>query len=371
MHQQPFDREDAEAGHRRHPGCRHAEGSQPIDQERVSLPVDRRVPGGHRGGSGRQDVHGRHEIALTLQALHHEWFDSSGTRCAARVYRPAAADHELPVVVMAHGFGSPRALRLYAYAERFAAAGYVVVVFDYRGFGESEGEPRQLLDIGMQHEDWRAALRFARSLDVVDRDRVVAWGTSFAGGHVITVAGRGEPLAAVIAQVPHVSGPAAVRSAGLRAALRVAAAGIRDVTAARFGREPVRIDSVGLPGRTAMMTSPDARPGMLTLLRESGLAEDDYPVTVAARIALKIGFYSPRRWAGSIECPVLVQIVAQDTITPRPVAESAAARIRNSTVHLYDGGHFDPYVEPLFSTVVADQLEFLHRHVPPKPVDDR
>lgn len=103
---------------------------------------------------------------------------------------------------------------------------------------------------------------------------------------------------------------------------------------------------------------------MLTLLHESGLTEDDYPATVAARIALKIGFYSPRRWAGSIECPVLVQIVAQDTITPRRVAESAAARIPNSIVRMYDGGHFDPYVEPLFSTVVADQVEFLHRHVP-------
>ncbi|CAM4086265.1 hypothetical protein MYSE111917_09810 [Mycobacterium senriense] len=33
-------------------------------------------------------------------------------------------------------------------------------------------------------------------------------------------------------------------------------------------------------------------------------------------------------------------------------------------MHTYDCGHFDPYVEPLFSTVVADQLAFLHRHAP-------
>lgn len=108
-----------------------------------------------------------------------EWFDSSRTRCAARFYRPTAADRPLPVVVMAHGFGSVRALRLYAYAERFAAAGYAVVVFDYRNFGDSEGEPRQVLDIAMQHEDWRAALDYARSIEGVDPARVVAWGTSF------------------------------------------------------------------------------------------------------------------------------------------------------------------------------------------------
>ncbi|MDR6174222.1 fermentation-respiration switch protein FrsA (DUF1100 family) [Nocardioides zeae] len=298
-----------------------------------------------------------------------EWFESSGTRCAARVHRPAGASATTaaprPVVVMAHGFGGVRALRLYAYAEQFAAAGYVVVVFDYRGFGESEGTPRQLLDIGMQHADWRAALRWARTLDGVDPDGVVAWGTSFSGGHVLTLAGQGEALAAVVAQVPHVSGPAAVRSTGLRAALRTIAPAVRDTVAGRLGREPVYVDSVAPPGRTGMMTSPDAQPGMLRLFRESGLEEDAYPRAVAARIALRIGFYSPRRWAARIVCPTLVQIVADDAITPTGVARRAAARIPRATVHVYDGGHFDPYVAPLFPTVVADQVDFLRHHVPP------
>ena len=83
-----------------------------------------------------------------------ESFASGGVRCAARVYRPTSPDAALlPVIVMAHGFGAVRALRLYAYAERFAAAGYVVVAFDYRGFGDSDGQPRQLLDIKAQHAD--------------------------------------------------------------------------------------------------------------------------------------------------------------------------------------------------------------------------
>lgn len=293
-----------------------------------------------------------------------EWFDSHSVRCAARVYRPTGDDRQRPAVVMAHGFAGVRALRLYAYAERFAAAGYVVVVFDYRGFGESEGEPRQLLSVRMQHEDWRAALGYARSLDMVDSEKVVAWGTSFSGGHVITLAGRGEPLAAIIAQVPHVSGPAAVRSTGLRASLRVATPAVRDLVGSWLGREPVYVDSVNVPGRVGMMTTPDARPGMLKLISESGLAEGSYPQTVAARIAVSIGSYSPRRWAGRVACPALVQIVSDDAITPRAVAEAAAAQIRDSTVKVYPGGHFDPYVEPLFETVIADQIDFLTQHVP-------
>ena len=292
-------------------------------------------------------------------------FDSHGVSCAATVFRAEPRPgSSTPVIVMAHGFGSVRALRLYAYAERFAAAGYTVVVFDYRGFGDSDGEPRQLLDISMQHEDWHGALAFARSLDGVDPDRVVAWGTSFAGGHVLTLAGRGEPLAAVIAQVPHISGPAAVRATGLRSSARLIPAAMRDQVRGVLRREPVYVDLVGRPGETAVMTSPDAVPALERLTSDSGLEQGDYREDVAARVVLKIGLYSPGRRVARIACPVLVQIAQRDAITPRAVAERAAARIPRSTVRVYDCGHFDPYVEPDFSRVVADQLAFLEEHVP-------
>lgn len=270
----------------------------------------------------------------------------------------------VPVVVMAHGFGGVRALRLYAYAEQFASAGYAVAVFDYRGFGDSAGTPRQLLDVAMQHQDWRAALAYARALPGIDAEQVVAWGTSFAGGHVISIAGQGEALAAIIAQVPHVSGPAAVRATGLLPSLRVVGAGIRDQISAWTGRGPVYVNSAGTPGEVGVMTSPDAVPGMNKLISDSGLQEGDYPVTVAARIVLKIGLYSPKRWAAGVRCPALIQIADADAVTPRHVAEATAARMAASTVHVYSGGHFDPYVEPLFTEVVADQLAFLRKHVP-------
>lgn len=296
-------------------------------------------------------------------------FDSHGVSCAATIFRPASLpSRPVPVIVMAHGFGSVRALRLYAYAERFAAAGYTVVVFDYRGFGDSDGEPRQLLDISMQHQDWRSALAYAQTLHNVDADRVIAWGTSFAGGHVLTLAGQGEPLAAVIAQVPHVSGPAAVRATGLRASARLAPAAVRDQIRAVLGREPVYVELVGQPGQTAVMTSPDAASALQRLTDDSGIERGAYREDVAARIALKIGLYSPGRRASRITCPVLVQIAQHDAITPRAVAEKAAARIPHSTVHVYDCGHFDPYVEPHFNQVIADQLAFLEAHVPISPM---
>jgi fermentation-respiration switch protein FrsA (DUF1100 family) len=86
-------------------------------------------------------------------------FRSGGQTCAAWLYLPDGAHGSTPCVVMAHGFGGTRADAVPSFAERFVDAGLAALVFDYRHFGDSEGEPRQLLAIGLQLEDWTAADR--------------------------------------------------------------------------------------------------------------------------------------------------------------------------------------------------------------------
>lgn len=289
-------------------------------------------------------------------------FLSHGIRCAAWIYRPvgspSATSTPGPAIVMAHGFGCVRDLRLPAYAERFRDAGFVVVVFDYRHFGASDGQPRQLLDIGRQLDDWRSALDHTRSLPGVDPDRVIAWGTSFSGGHVLTLAGTGERLAGVVAQVPHVSGPAAVRATGPRTALRLIPAILDDLWRSLRGLEPRYVPLVGKPGEPAAMTSPDADPAVDRLATASGLRRGEFPEHVAARILARIGFYSPRRHVRRVDCPTLVQIATRDAITPAATARRAAERIPQGRHLEYPCEHFDPYVDPYFEQIVADQLEF-------------
>ena len=82
---------------------------------------------------------------------------SHGEQLAAYLYRPDTA-RPVPCVVMAHGFSATRDDALPGYAEAFAEAGFAVVVFDYRHFGRSGGQPRQLLDIGRQQDDYRAVI---------------------------------------------------------------------------------------------------------------------------------------------------------------------------------------------------------------------
>ena len=293
-----------------------------------------------------------------------EFFSSHGVRCAATVYRPSTPLGPVPVVVMAHGFAATRGIRLPAYAEHFATAGYAVVLFDYRYFGDSEGEPRQLLDVRSQLDDWRAAIRFARSLQFVDAERVVAWGTSFAGGHVLTLAGHGERLAAVIAQVPHVSGPAAVRATGLRQVLRLAPVGLADLVGSFLRRPPRYVAAVGPENAVAALAAPGAMAAFERLIADSSIQRGDYPETVAARILVKIGLYSPARTAQKISCPVLIQVATLDNIAPAAAAVKVAWAIPTSTLRRYECGHFDPYVDPTFPHVVADQLTFLNETVP-------
>src|SRR6476620_1630284 len=88
------------------------------------------------------------------------------------------------------------------FGPRFNEAGYSVLAFDFRGFGESGGTPRQVGDIGRQQGDFEAAVACARALPEVDPRRIVLWGFSLAGGHILNVAARDAELAAVILQAP-------------------------------------------------------------------------------------------------------------------------------------------------------------------------
>lgn len=289
--------------------------------------------------------------------------DSHGTACAAWLYRPTGVENP-PVIVMAHGFAAIRVLRLDAYAERFAGAGYAVLVFDYRGWGDSEGQPRRVLDIRAQHQDWAAAVAHARRLEGVDTAKVVLWGTSFGGGHALHLAAADHSVAAVIAQVPHISGPASAFSQPAGLVARLIAAGVRDQLRALTGREPYRVPAAGYPGDVAMMTSPDAAPMAIRLAGdryEELLDQND----VAARIALRVPFYSPGRKTPRVTAPTLVQIAERDTVTPFEVALKAAKRLPRGEVRTYDCQHFEPYLDPYFDTVIADQIDFLATHVSP------
>ncbi|MEW5352510.1 alpha/beta hydrolase [Streptomyces sp. 16-176A] len=292
-------------------------------------------------------------------------FPSGTGSCAAWLYTPTVSEESTapatrPIVVMAHGLGGVKEERLDAFAERFTAAGYLCLVFDYRHFGASSGEPRRLLDIGRQREDWKAAVAHARTVNAADPDRVVVWGTSFGGGHAIVTAADDPRIAAAIAQCPFTDGLASSTAVPPLTSLKLTVRALADALGSRLGRTPVMVPTYGEPGSTALMTAPDVVAGMARLLPPGA----DCPKDVAARFALDIIRDFPGRQAKNVACPIFFAVCERDSVAPPRPTQRYASQAPKGEIRLYDAGHFDIYVGEDFERNVTDQLDFLTRHVP-------
>jgi dienelactone hydrolase len=287
-------------------------------------------------------------------------FSSGKDYCSAWLYLPDGVESP-PVVILGHGLGGTREMGLDAYAERFAAAGIAAFAFTYRHFGDSSGEPRQLLSIKRQLQDWDAAIAHIKTRGDVDGKRMAIWGSSFGGGHAITVASHHPEVVAAVAQCPFTDGVASARALGPVDSARLLVLAAKDAFAAIRGKEPVRIGLVGKPGSTAAMTAPDALPGYLALVPD----DFDFTNEIAARFVPTATVYRPGRAAKNVTMPILFCICDHDTVAPPTETLAYARSAPKGEIKTYDVGHFDIYRGEPFEAVVADQIEFLTRHLAP------
>lgn len=289
-----------------------------------------------------------HSHGITVRGAH---FKGHGKRMAS--------DQGRPCVVMAHGLGGVRAARLDAFAGRFAQAGLDALVFDYRCFGDSDGEPRQHLNIRAQLDDWAAAIAHARTLDGVDPERIALWGSSFSGGHVVVAAVEDGRIKAVSSQGPMMDGLAAfvnlVRYAGALQAAQLTAHAALDVFGSVAGLRH-RIALVAPPGGVAAMSSHDAQSGYRAIVPDNWINE------VTAAWMLQLPLYRPLLKAERLPCPILICICTKDSVAPAAAAEDCARRAGpRAEVRRYDIRHFDIYVGDGFERAVTDQAEFFAR----------
>ncbi|WP_182377411.1 alpha/beta fold hydrolase [Nocardioides sp. WS12] len=285
-------------------------------------------------------------------------FTSSGVRCAATHFVGAAG---APVVVLAHGLAGTQDSGLAPFAEAFAAAGLHAVTFDYRGFGASDGDQRQVVSLTDQIADLNAAVDAAKRLPGVDPARIVLWGISLGGGHVVSVAAQRTDVVAVISAVPLVDGLAAARlatkhhSAGQL--LASTGRGMASAVRRKAGRGPTMIPVVAHPGETGAFTIP-------------GAYEDYYAIAgptwrneIAADVVMELGGRAPAKAAAELSVPWLVQVADFDRSAPLHAAMKAAFSGRAEVRH-YPGDHFDLFPGKAFhEPAVQHALHFLKRHL--------
>ncbi len=286
----------------------------------------------------------------TCDAWH---FVGQGDRFAGEVGRP--------IVVMAHGLGGTKDSGLAPFATRLAAAGLDVFAFDYRGFGASEGQPRQTVSVAGQVADYQAAMAAAATRPGVDPNRLVLWGVSLAGGHVLAAGAGREDVAAIVSLTPLVDGRAAGRHAlashPKSALLKSTAAGVRSKVAGARGRSPVMMAVVGEPGDLAALTLDGLKEDYLALAGPTWRNEID------ATVGLELGGHRPITQAKNITCPLLVQIADFDRSAPPQSAAKAAFKGRAEVRH-YPCDHFDVWPgKDWFETTVEHEVRFLIRHL--------
>lgn len=285
-------------------------------------------------------------------------FLSQGIRCAGWLYQPDTVDHP-PVVVLAHGFAGERAFGLERFAEAFAENGYAAFVFDYRTFGDSEGSPRNNVDPTDHGQDWDAAIAHVRTLHGIDPNRIVLWGTSLSGAHVVCAAARDGKIAATISQVPLSGMPKNAPRPPLTMLARIAAYVLWDGLKTALTGRPCYIPVVGPPGSVAALSTPECEPGYRALIPEGKIFHNQTP----AKALIKLARYDPLAVADQVTCPALVIAGEEDSLIPVKQARSMSSRLPRGEFYTLGCNHFAVYRGEWFDANIRLQLEFLAKRI--------
>lgn len=282
-------------------------------------------------------------------------FESQGLRCAAWLYRPDAQVDRGQLIIMGHGVAAERSFGLPAFAERFVEEGYSVFLFDYRNFGDSEGEPRNWVSHWRHAQDWDQALAYVRDLPGLNADEPILWGSSFGGGHAISAAARHDNIRAVVAQVPFVDNLASIFAVGLWHCTKGLAAALLDVSLYALTRKSFNVPVVGRPGEFAAMNTPESYDGYMDIVSE----DSDWQNRMPGRFFLSIGLFSPLRRAAKVSCPALIVAGKEDSLSPVAAVRRTAERMPQGRFVEMDCNHFQPYIGEHFEENIRHQIRFL------------
>jgi dienelactone hydrolase len=294
-------------------------------------------------------------------------FESGGERCAAWLHLPDG-DGPHPCVVLLHSTAGVRQLRCYTERGRaFASAGVAALSFDCRGFGASEGEPRQLFDVRRQAEDLEAALACARGRPEVDAERLALWGASASCAQVLAAARREAGIGALVCLTPFVPGRATQRSARTPV-VRLGIAAAADRLRVAIGREPRGVRVGGEPGEAAILVHEDAAARERAMLPPGARldlsgqrAELAGRVVWENRVVLRPRLRTPHplRLTPHVAPPLLVIAGKRDVLCPPGPAAELAHRAPAGTLATFPCGHFDLYDGESIPT----EADFLTRHL--------
>lgn len=283
-------------------------------------------------------------------------FDAGGVTLRGWLYRPnkdSTAGNHYPAIVMTGGYGTTKEMFTDLFAEKFAAAGFVVLLFDNRGFGASDGAPRHEANPWQQVEDFRHAITYASGLNFVDGKRIGIWGSSYSGGHAIVVAATDRRVKCVAVQVPTINGTkAALRRVYGEAENALLERFSRDRSQRAAGTAPIMLPIMGDANSGAVYRSQDAIDWYAAAYRRAPTEKPE----ISLRSVEFARAYNPGDYIEHISpTPFLMQVAEKDYVTPTDLSlEAYRNALEPKSLRILPGaGHFDVYVRDFESTSSA------------------
>lgn len=287
-------------------------------------------------------------------------FFSEGTRLAGDLFLPEdlRAGEKRAGIVLCHGYTGVRNLYLPDTARALNEAGYVVLTFDYKGWGDSDGPKSRLAPYG-RVLDSQAALTFLGIQENVDPDRLGIYGTSYGGATVVWTAAVDPRVKVTVSVVGIGNGRRWMRSVRRPDEFadllqRAEADRIRRVTTG--GSEFADRNEVLLPDRQSAELAAAARRGNPAAVGEIPLEYIDdtlgfHPEWIVDRIA-------PR--------PVLFITCDDDRLVPPDESEALYAKAGEpkKLIVLKGWGHYEVYTGEAFRQVITPTIAWYQQYLP-------
>lgn len=127
-------------------------------------------------------------------------FRSEGLSLVGNLYYPSdfQPNHTYPAIIVSGSWTTVKEQMAGLYAEKIAQEGFITLAFDFRNFGESEGEPRFYEHPGLKKEDIKQAVTFLESLDEVDNSKIGAFGVCAGGMYTLMAASEDKRIQSVV-----------------------------------------------------------------------------------------------------------------------------------------------------------------------------
>ncbi|WP_448310623.1 UilS family quorum-quenching N-acyl-homoserine lactonase [Pantoea sp. PGP6] len=261
-----------------------------------------------------------------------------------------------PVIILCHGFCGIREILLPDFADAFTRAGFATITFDYRGFGDSEGERGRLVP-AQQIADILSVVNWAKQQPALDETRIGLWGTSFGGCHVFGAAADNADIKCIVSQLAFADGEAIV-TGQMDAAEKAAFS----ATLEKMAEKRTSSGKEMFVAITRVLNDVESK----TFFEENRQHYPKMDIKIPFLTVRETLLYKPALIAAKVQCPTLVVIAGKDSVNPPEQGRALFEAIAATDKKLYevtDARHYDIYTGDFFRQVVQVQTEWFAEHL--------